>query len=215
MRVNNRIFKHKKKSYNRWYAPIDSMIFSGEKVLEIGCGRGSYLRELRKKGCYVEGIDYYNIDDKSKLKIYKVDLECEDFPMKDNSFDVVLMVETIEHLVNPYKSLREIKRVLKPNGRLIISTHNQTNMFMRLSFLLGKVNACNDVSRQYDLDDDFGHLKGHLRTYSFSILNRVARKEGFKISRNLSWFAINSTLFILPEILVPCFSLHLLVEYRL
>lgn len=103
---------------NKWF-PFSAT--HGLKVLEVGCGAGIDALRFVKADAYYTGID---LTDKAieltKSKIgdfgtaYKMNAEELDFP--DNYFDIVYSFGVIHHAVNPVQVVREIHRVLKPNG---------------------------------------------------------------------------------------------------
>ncbi|MBL7036446.1 class I SAM-dependent methyltransferase [Candidatus Microgenomates bacterium] len=101
-----------------------------QKVLDLGCGDGLNTSILVKKGVKnIVGVDISSKLVKNaksinpKIKFYKA--SAEKLPFKDNSFDVVLVDSVFHHLMGYSKSLLEIKRVLKPKGRLcFIEPHN-------------------------------------------------------------------------------------------
>jgi len=106
---------------------------SGKKVLDAGCGYGGLLMEIDK--CYPDsnlyGVDQINVrtrevsENLTKVVIKNGDIQ-EKIPFENNFFDFVFCTETIEHLKKPDYCLKEIKRVLVDNGRIIITMPNVT-----------------------------------------------------------------------------------------
>lgn len=100
-----------------------------EKILDAGCGRGFYLHSLSffKFVKEIHGIDvnmnYLKSAKKTcvdkKIMIKKASLDAIPYP--DNYFNFIICLEVLEHLKNNQKSLSELKRVLKKNGKLIIT----------------------------------------------------------------------------------------------
>lgn len=91
-----------------------------DRILEVGCHRGSLVRQLMKSSRYVIGIDI----DESVVKSAGLKNLCvanaEDLSFKDQSFDVLIACHTIEHIVDLERTSIEFSRVLKPEGRLIL-----------------------------------------------------------------------------------------------
>lgn len=110
--------------------------YSG-RYLEIGAGQGMLVEKLIEQG----NRDIYLCDKHPEflqikgLSCQRVDLNHETLPYSDNFFDVVTCIEVVEHLENPRDLMREIHRVLKTKGNLILSTPNNLSLRARLSFL--------------------------------------------------------------------------------
>lgn len=96
-------------------------VAKGSKILELGIGRGEYLSIFKKEGMKCWGADRELIEkNKHKANIKKVDFSKNKLPFKNNFFDVVFHKSLIEHVSNPDLMMKETKRVLKKNGKLII-----------------------------------------------------------------------------------------------
>lgn len=103
----------------------------GKYVLDIACGEGYGTKLLANTARYVTGID---IDEKTIIQAQKkystsnIQFKVGDItniPEKDKTFELIVCFETIEHIDNYEKALMELKRVLKHNGILLISTPNK------------------------------------------------------------------------------------------
>ena len=103
------------------------------EILDLGCGGGLTCEPLAKLGANVTGVDFVkkNIEvarihaDKSNLKINYINGDIDKINLK-KKYDVILILEVLEHLDNYEKLIIDIKKNLKPNGILILSTINQT-----------------------------------------------------------------------------------------
>ncbi|OHA64756.1 MAG: hypothetical protein A2843_02455 [Candidatus Wildermuthbacteria bacterium RIFCSPHIGHO2_01_FULL_48_27b] len=102
----------------------------GEKVLEIGCNRGALVKRLQGLGVDAYGVDINAeaIADRVTNNLSVMDATHLEFP--DNSFDKVYSLHTIEHIPDLQKALTEMERILKPQGRLVL-TYPIEPSFMR------------------------------------------------------------------------------------
>jgi 2-polyprenyl-3-methyl-5-hydroxy-6-metoxy-1,4-benzoquinol methylase len=99
-------------------------------ILDVGCGDGWFLFRMYRQGWSVTGLDFdLNAIETAKEKygkygfeLLQTDLIGAHFP--DNSFDAVTMNHVIEHVADPIALLAEVKRILKPGGRLVSITPN-------------------------------------------------------------------------------------------
>ncbi|MEW6618928.1 MAG: class I SAM-dependent methyltransferase [bacterium] len=113
-----------------------------EKIcLDVGCGSGLFSEQIIKKGYDVIGTDY----DERAIKLAKergintiqVDVEREKIPFENQTFDLIVCCEVIEHIKNPHNMLKEIHRVLKDDGFFVITTPNIAWWYLRLKMLFG------------------------------------------------------------------------------
>lgn len=110
---------------------VDSTLLSnqfGKTILDVGCGEGTLLSMLKAKQNKVFGIDASEAgrtaSQKKDIDCRVVDISTEKFPYNDDIFDIVLCLETLEHIENPHNCIWEIKRVLKEKGLFIVSIPN-------------------------------------------------------------------------------------------
>lgn len=119
----------------RYFAPR-LQIFRDQRVLDLGCGPGLYSRALIGGGSWLVSIDKDRamleksqvlIDDRP-LRVVQGD--APRLPFRDGSFDAVVSVEVLTH-INPLLwsvVLREIRRVLRPGGKCILTAHNSLRL---------------------------------------------------------------------------------------
>jgi SAM-dependent methyltransferase len=107
----------------------------GKRVLDLSCGGGRTAAMLAKLGYQVIATEYGVPPALAgDRRVGGVDLNAL-LPFRTASFDAVDLVEVIEHIENQPQLIREIARVLKPNGLVLISTPNILNMTSRVRFL--------------------------------------------------------------------------------
>jgi 2-polyprenyl-3-methyl-5-hydroxy-6-metoxy-1,4-benzoquinol methylase len=147
----------------------------GFNVLDIGCAFGYFLKFCDNLGCNTCGIDVseYAIERAQKetiAKLYVHDVERGLPIFQDNFFDLVTMFDVIEHLANPYNVLRETHRILKPHGRLAITTPN-LNAIERF---------CRKILRNEKMWHGFVD-EAHLYLFTMMSLRFLVERAKFKI----------------------------------
>jgi len=141
--IKNRTYSLKRAQYKLALRLLSTITEDGlvKKVLDVGCGMGEFADILRNKGkelVCVDGFDkYYKFVLSKGFESYKVNLEYEKIPLEDNSFDLVVSLEVIEHLWNTDNYLKEINRLLKPGGYALFTTMNYNYLTYRIRHLLG------------------------------------------------------------------------------
>ena len=155
---------------------IAGLVPEGSRVLDLGCGNGELLAHLRDaKGCTGYGVE---INDDNVLacarrgvNVVQLNLEEGLALFEDESFDVVLQLETLQHLRNTERMLRETARV----GRIgIVSFPNFAHWRNRLSVLRGRMPVTKALPYQwYDTPN--------IRVGTFADFEVLARKDGLRI----------------------------------
>lgn len=87
------------------------------KLLDVGCGRKPYKDTYFSGATSYIGVDYLTENSQPDIVASALDL-----PLDDQSFDTVVSTEVLEHVPDPLRALREMHRVLRPGGNLILST---------------------------------------------------------------------------------------------
>jgi len=156
---------------------ILSLAGTRKKILDLGCGSGLLAKKLKSRKNDVVGLDIspqaIKRAKKRGLQAFVCNLEIERWPVKKNCFDVVVASEVIEHILDTDKFLKNIRRVLKAKGSLILTTPNTASLGRRLFLLLGK--------NPY-LEASFHPQRaGHVRYFTKDSLFILLRKHGFKI----------------------------------
>ena len=143
-------------------------VASGERVLDLGCGDGWMCAELAALGAQPLGVE---IADAAVQRARRHHPELEfrlaeiggELPIEDNAIDVVWASEVIEHVADTARWLSEVRRVLRPRGRLLVTTPNHS----RLRLLAGGIDRFSEP------------LGDHLHLYVASSLRGVLNDFGF------------------------------------
>jgi 2-polyprenyl-3-methyl-5-hydroxy-6-metoxy-1,4-benzoquinol methylase len=113
--------------YNSYVNDIKSIIDAPSKVLEIGCGNGFLLKTLEERhyNCYgIEPSPYSYNHAKNILKLNVSNNFLPDSNFYNEKFDLVIMIDVIEHIYDANNFMKDIIKVLNPNGYVFIGTGN-------------------------------------------------------------------------------------------
>jgi 2-polyprenyl-3-methyl-5-hydroxy-6-metoxy-1,4-benzoquinol methylase len=144
-------------------------IIPGGKILDVGCGNGAFLYKMQSAGMDAYGVELSADGAKEAqrigLKVKCGTLEQQHYP--SSFFDVITLNHVLEHVADPVKTLKELRRILKPNGTLIIAVPNSRSL---ARWIFGRYWASIDVPR-------------HLATHSPKTMRIAARKAGLKVKK--------------------------------
>jgi len=164
------------------YSPhtiIPKLIPANSYVLDVGCNAGyigKYLKE--DKGCTCDGIDideflltqakpYY-------CNLFKIDLYYDNF-LLTKKYDIILFIDILEHLPNPYRIIQKFSSNLNPHGRIIICLPNIARIEYRLKHLLGI----------FDYEESGIMHQDHLRFFTLKSGEKLIQNCGLKIEKIL------------------------------
>lgn len=159
----DRIFKR----YLSWIEPY--LHNTNCKILDIGCAYGYFLHLCDKKGFKTYGVDLSTLAvNKAKrnthAKLFIGDLN-KKLPFNDNFFNIITMFDVIEHLKSPYEGVKEIYRILKKGGYIIVTTAN-----------------LNAIDRLFNKRNWHGFKdKTHLYLFTPTSLKFLFQRVGFKV----------------------------------
>jgi 2-polyprenyl-3-methyl-5-hydroxy-6-metoxy-1,4-benzoquinol methylase len=154
------------------YKFIIDQIPPNSKILEVGCFLGRYSQHFTELGHQVTGIDLSpEVIKKGKELFPDLDLRCVNEIWEDDllkgEYDIVVASEVIEHVLHPQDFLKLIRKALKKNGLLLLTTQNSNAIHYRLQMLVGK----------------FRWDPTHLRLYSRPELEAELKDGGFMIRK--------------------------------
>lgn len=120
---------------------LDHLVWQGdERVIDIGCGAGAYVADcLERTTRYVAGdLSFGMLASLSRPGLSRVNLNVQTLPFASHQADVVLANHMLYHVANKERAVAEIRRLLRPGGRLLATTNSKYNM-AELSQLLQAV----------------------------------------------------------------------------
>lgn len=158
----------------------------GSIFLDAPTGHGALTQKLLDAGKQVTAVDI-DIDkfmadrSHSHLKLMRLDLNEARFPFQDGQFDVVVSVEGIEHLEGQWSFIRNLCRVLKPGGHMILTTPNILNFRSRLRYFME--GRYEHFRRPLVIGKSWGHdlQNYHISPISFFELQFMLQSCGFSI----------------------------------
>jgi 2-polyprenyl-3-methyl-5-hydroxy-6-metoxy-1,4-benzoquinol methylase len=153
-------------------------IRSGERILDVGCGRGCLGEEMRSRGNVVHGIE---LDpEAAAMAKQRLDLVvCADATVVDQlpvevragQYDTLVLADVLEHMANPQRFLDQVTPLLRPSGRIVVSLPNVASWPMRLRLLAGDFTYA-----------DAGILdRTHLRFFTRKTARALIEEAGFRI----------------------------------
>lgn len=115
-----------------FYGELLTEDIRNKKLLDAGCGTGWFSKGAVERGAIVTSMDLGEnllAEVKKKCESERIVGSILEMPFPDNHFDFVVSSEVIEHTPDPEKAIREIYRVLKPGGIMVLSTPNRFWIF--------------------------------------------------------------------------------------
>ena len=182
-----------KSSLNSWYAAKAERYYGGARrdwlealaptpglrILEIGCGDGSTGAAALEAGvashyCGVELMPGPASLARQRLnEVIEGNIEHLELPWEPEAFDAVLASEVLEHLVDPWKCVERLARLLKPGGRFFASSPNVCHHRIIRQLLWGR----------FDLQDVGPMDRTHLRWFTPKSYREVFESAGLRIAR--------------------------------
>lgn len=203
------------------YIRENAKFLSGKKVVDMPAGNGITCRMLRDAGAIPMPFDlfpeYFNIEE----------LECkranvlEGIPLGDKSVDVIICQEGIEHFTDQFKALTEFNRILRPGGKLIITTPNYSNMRARMSYFLSESERFNSIMPPNEIDSIWMNKQdisneiyfGHIFLIGAQKLRVLGKLSGFRI-QHIRFTRLKSTAFFIFIFTYPFIYLSNWYTYR-
>jgi 2-polyprenyl-3-methyl-5-hydroxy-6-metoxy-1,4-benzoquinol methylase len=156
---------------------VRERLASGGTVLDFGCGEGALSARLKDLGYRVLSVDM----DRESFRA-ETDFEQLDFNDREavesfidsnrDTFDLVLGIEVIEHVENPWQYIRDLASLTRPGGFIVVSTPNVTSWISRVTFLVkGRFHQFEDSDRSY----------GHINPVAEDELRLICERSGLVV----------------------------------
>jgi 2-polyprenyl-3-methyl-5-hydroxy-6-metoxy-1,4-benzoquinol methylase len=171
------------------------------KILDLGCGSGLITKKIKNLGYQVNGLDFSEEAIKKAIangidaKICNLD---EKIDALDQEYDVVWAGDIIEHVFDPIGLLKEINRVLKSRGILIICIPSDVGLVSRFKILLG-------YSYQESIYKKSGYYKHHT-FFNLSLVSFMLNRNNFKIEKINKVLILNRKRFHIKFLPSPFYN---------
>jgi 2-polyprenyl-3-methyl-5-hydroxy-6-metoxy-1,4-benzoquinol methylase len=147
----------------------------GSTVLDVGCAYGFFLKLCDRFSCATYGIDISKHAIEKARKETSAELSVQDVEQglhifKDSFFDLITAFDLIEHLRDPSKAMREFRRVLKPRGKIALTTPNLRSIERYLMRIMWKEHLWHGF-----------HDKTHILLFTPTSLRAMIERNGFSI----------------------------------
>ena len=209
------------KHFVRKYLLASSEKLSGKRVIDLPAGSGYSSNILHELGAQVEAYDLFPEFFKCPgVECRKADLE-DALPIESSHADYILFQEGIEHLSDQLHALKELNRVLKPGGKLLLTTPNYSNLRAKLSYMLNESeqyklmppNQIESIWFSNNETSDGRFYFGHMFLIGIQRLKLLATLSGFNIKK-IHHTRVNITSAILLFLLYPLILLFTFRAYR-
>jgi 2-polyprenyl-3-methyl-5-hydroxy-6-metoxy-1,4-benzoquinol methylase len=171
-------------------------------VLDIGCGPGHLGRLLKGKftKIRVDGLDFSRVAlDEAKKHLdncWQVDIDQNNIPAADNTYDALCCLEMIEHVYDVSHLLQEIKRVLKNSGRALISVPNLAYWRYRLQVVFGILPHPEITDEKHLHFFTYASLRKRIKDAGMAVVECRGYSERAMIAARLWPALFSSTLFL-------------------
>lgn len=147
-----------------------------QRLLDVGCGDGALSLLVQPKVAEVHGIEWaQHAMERAQTRgvlVRRCDLNRDSFPYEDGWFDAVACVDVIEHVLDPRRLLKEIHRILRPDGVVILTTPNVRYIhFLSELLFRGRFPKTSNDAEGYD--------GGHLHYFTFDDLGALLAEARF------------------------------------
>lgn len=182
----------------------------GKVVLDLAAGSGVTTEILLELGANVEAFDLFPEYFMLKgIECKRADI-MDRVPVPDAYADYIICQEGVEHFSDQFRAYKEFNRVLKPGGKLIITTPSYSNLKAKMSYLLFECEDLNKLMPPNELDSVWMAEKslneeiyyGHIFLTGVQKLRVIGKLTGFKISK-VNFMRINKTSLYLAILFYP------------
>ena len=177
------------------------------RILDIGCGEGILGRRLTESGHNVSGIEF---DESAAMvakenldHVYSADIENFDLELTSPPFDLIILSDILEHLIDPWILLKKLRKALKHRGEIIASIPNIQYFPILLNLIRGRF----EYRSEGILD------RSHLRFFTPKEATTMFRNEGYEIVQSPTIYPYRAKCVKWIAILLNAISLGIFRDF--
>jgi len=160
-----------------WEARLDRLEqwIPGGRLLDVGCGEGTFLALARKRGWEVQGTELSRFAADYASRRLDREIHCGELAearFRDGEFDAVTLWHVLEHVTDPARYLAEVRRILNPTGVLMVAVPNVNDLAMQMAYRVVRGKPL----RRFSPED----REIHLFHFSAKTLLQYMEKTGFR-----------------------------------
>ncbi len=180
-RFKNKYFKNYEEGNRpskKFLINIIKKLPKNSKVLDVGCGKGTYLKEIHKirPDLKLYGVDIGEVEEFLPEYINFKKSSGDNLPFKKETFDFIFCMHVLEHVLNPHSFMIEFNRLLKNGGYIYI----EMPYYKRAFIPDGNMNFWSDPT--------------HIRPYNYASIKRLLEENDFRILTIKVWRSWKSVL---------------------
>src|SRR3989338_1454770 len=173
---------------------LSHLDFKGKKILDLACGSGGLTRKLKKNATSSiifaidsneKAVQYARKRDKNISGLMYTAGNAESIPFKDDFFDIVIGLDMLDHVPNYKECMREINRVLKKGGKLVLTVENHYSLWPIVEFLWDKFGR----GREYRLV--------HVVHFTPKVFEKLVMDSGFSIKKLYTIHNLNTFFYLI------------------
>ena len=168
----------------------------GKKVLDLACGSGGLTRKLKKispsatifaMDFNVKAISYAKTKESGMDGLKYLVGDAENIPFKDNFFDAVIGLDMLDHIPDYKECLREINRVLKKDGEVVLTVENRNSLWPIVEFIWDK----------FGQGRDYGHV--HVAHFTPKTFIELIKNSSFSVKQFYTIHNLNTFFYLISN----------------
>ena len=210
------------KYYVKKYLISNKERFKNKIIVDLPAGNGITSRLIREIGAIPKPFDlfpeYFNVEE---LECKRAEI-ANGIPLDNSMADFIICQEGIEHFADQVRALKEFNRILKPNGTLLITTPNYSNLRAKVSYLLTESERFHSIMPPNEIDSIWMNNQelsreiyyGHIFLTGIQKLRVLAKISGFRIKQIYKTKTKTTSFFLYLQMFPLLYFSNLITYYK-